>query len=79
MSKKKDTININLSAEELASLVNTLAIAKAIFENSAEISYNNGDQDTYDKFTHRADICDLFIEKLVKNIDIGEPASDTHH
>jgi len=77
--KKEKTINIQLSAEELAALVNTLSIAKHLFQNSATQSLNKGDQKTCDQLKSRVDICNIFIDRFIKNINIGEPLNNIHH
>ena len=72
-------VNVTLTAEELALLINTLSIARAVFQNSAEVSINNNDRETHDKLIERVNTCSLFINKLIKNIEIGEPHSKTQH
>ncbi len=72
-------INVPLTADELAALINTLSVARAVFQNSAEVSINNNDRETFDRLIARVNACDVFIDRLVRNVEIGEPRSKTQH
>lgn len=78
MSSRDKPVNVKLTPEEIALLVNTLSIAKSLFQSSAKISIDGGDRETFNELINRVNACNIFIDRLVKNIEIGEP-SDTMH
>jgi len=77
--KDNKFINVSLTPNELSALINTLSVAKAVFQNSAEVSINNNDRETFDKLIARVNTCSIFIDRLVRNVEIGEPNSKTQH
>lgn len=79
VSSEKKTLTVQLTPEELTLLINTLSIAKHLFRTSAEISEEKGDLETSDQLKSRVNLCKIFIDRFVKDIEIGEPTDDTHH
>lgn len=79
MGDDKKVLNIQLTPEEITLLINTLSIAKHLFQTSADISEEKGDFETSKQLSSRVNLCKIFIDRFVKNIKIGEPTDDTHH
>lgn len=75
---KKNGISVHMSGEELAALINTLSFAKAVFEKSAQMTLKSGDADSAEQLNERAHACTMFIDRLLKNMEIGEPSSTYH-
>lgn len=75
---KKSSITVHMGNEELAALINTLSFAKAVFEKSAQMTLKGGDVESAEQLNERANACTIFINKLLTNIEIGEP-NETFH
>lgn len=75
---KKNGVSIHMDSKELASLINTLNFAKAVFEKSAQMTLDTGDIESAEQLNHKAHACTIFINKLLKNMEIGEP-NETFH
>lgn len=76
---RKNGLSLHLSGEELAALINILSFAKAVFKESVERVTEDGDMESAKQLQDRVDTCTIFIDMLLKNMHIGEPADDTRH
>lgn len=76
---KKKGIDISLDTKELAALINTLSFARAVFQQSVERVTEEGDMESARQLQDRADTCMIFIDILIKNMNIGDPPSTTFH
>jgi len=72
-------IHIPLSEQELLTLLNLMNVASKTFDMLASQSLSQGDEESYNVFSARKKLSEIYITKLGSTFAIGEPESREFH